>query len=399
MPTVNGVQVLVSPPEGYVVDFNKPQRQSVEASYVVIGVGIVISTFFMLQRLYVKRVLRNKLGVDDLLLVFAWIGSVAIQGLIVYTFHEVIMGVHVWEIPLGKFEKFAMEIGGYVTSIVYTVPTTLAKIVILLFYREIDNPVAWYMWSVNSMMFIVAGSGIAILLSSIFPCQPFAKSYDITLANIGSCINRPAMYQATAGLGVATDVLIFIIPIPMVIGLRMSASKKIGLIAMFGIGSATVITSMVRLALLISSLDDIDQTWGGGPVTLWICVEANLLTICASLPTIRHFFKAVAPQFIPSGSFGSRKTVSKTPSTNHELRTFGAGSVRNRAYYSRFDATDIGTDTIVNVQGLPPQPKAEKEQDRLDGDKESDKNSGQDDHGSGKGIVQTRTTHVYYEYL
>lgn len=83
--------------------------------------------------------------------------------------------------------------------------------------------------------------------------------------------------------------LIFAIPIPLIVGLHMSLAKKIGLIAMFAIGSVyvwtpvlsllwalltrtlrTVVTSMVRLKLLISSLDDVDQTWGGGPVSVWM---------------------------------------------------------------------------------------------------------------------------------
>lgn len=119
-------------------------------------------------------------------------------------------------------------------------------------------------------MFVVGGGGIGILFSSIFPCQPIAKSWDLSLAEVGWCIDRPAMYQATAALGVATDVLILAIPVPMVVGLHTSRVKKIGLLGMFAIGSATVITSMVRLWLLIKSLDDLDQTWGGGPVSLWM---------------------------------------------------------------------------------------------------------------------------------
>lgn len=89
--------------------------------------------------------------------------------------------------------------------------------------------------------------------------------------------------------------------------------------------------------------------------------------------------------------------MSKTPSTNHELRTFGAGSARNRAYYSRFDETDTGTDTIVNVQGLPPQEKEDKFQDQEPED--SDKRTETNDNLSDKVIVQTKTTHVYYEYI
>lgn len=121
----------------------------------------------------------------------------------------------------------------------YTVPTTLSKLVILMFYRQIDNPRTWYRLAVHTVMFIVAASGIAILFSSLFPCHNLAKAWDIDLALDPSyCIDRKAMYQATAAIGVATDVLIIMIPTPMVIGLRMSMIKKIFLISIFAVGSA-----------------------------------------------------------------------------------------------------------------------------------------------------------------
>lgn len=57
----------------------------------------------------------------------------------------------------------------------------------------------------------------------------------------GSCINQTALYIATAALGAATDLIILIMPIPMVFGLRMARSQKIGLIFMFALGSAYVL--------------------------------------------------------------------------------------------------------------------------------------------------------------
>ena len=111
--------------------------------------------------------------------------------------------------------------------------------VILLFYRQIDNPSRFYRISVHTVMLIVAASGIAILFASIFPCHPFAKGYDLLVPpEVGHCIDRKAMYSATAGLGVATDVLIIAIPIPMVISLRMSLIKKLFLMSVFAVGSA-----------------------------------------------------------------------------------------------------------------------------------------------------------------
>lgn len=65
MPVIDGVLVAIPAPKYYVVDFDHPKRQSVTASYAISGVGMIISTAFMLQRLYVKHYLRNTLGFDD----------------------------------------------------------------------------------------------------------------------------------------------------------------------------------------------------------------------------------------------------------------------------------------------------------------------------------------------
>lgn len=66
--------------------------------------------------------------------------------------------------------------------------------------------------------------------------------------------------------------------------------------------------------------------------------------MCASLSTLRHFLKAVAPRLMSSTDPASKQN-SKGVSTNNELRTFGAGSSRGRAHYNRFD-DGLGLDTV-----------------------------------------------------
>ncbi|KAG7150804.1 hypothetical protein HYQ46_000236 [Verticillium longisporum] len=109
MSVVNGVLVATPPPEGYVVDFDNPQRHSVLTAYVVSAVGMVFALLFMLQRLYVKAFVRHSLGIDDFLLVIAWFAA-------------------------------------YINSIVYTIPTCFSKVVILLFLKDINNSQQWYRW-------------------------------------------------------------------------------------------------------------------------------------------------------------------------------------------------------------------------------------------------------------
>lgn len=90
-------------------------------------------------------------------------------------------------------------------------------------------------------MFIVATSSIAVLLVSIFPCQPLAMSWDLDLANgPGHCIDRKALYEATAAFGVAVDLTIIALPVPLVIAMRVSAVQRMGILLLFTLGSASV---------------------------------------------------------------------------------------------------------------------------------------------------------------
>lgn len=53
----------------------------------------------------------------------------------------------------------------------------------------------------------------------------------------GTCINRAAIYTATAAVNIATDLALLTLPIPMIVDLRMPKVQKVGLIAIFVVGS------------------------------------------------------------------------------------------------------------------------------------------------------------------
>lgn len=129
------------------------------------------------------------------------------------------------------------KLSNYVQAIVYVFPTLFSKVTLLIFYIKLQNRERWYQWAIWTTMMITVGSNIGILFSIAFACRPIAMAYDITITE-GSCIDRPAVFKATAAFGIITDVLIFAIPIPMVLGLHLSTRKKAGLLVLFGIGSA-----------------------------------------------------------------------------------------------------------------------------------------------------------------
>lgn len=377
---IDGVLVAMPPPPGYVVDFQNPQRNSVTTAYIVSGFGMLLSSFFAFQRLYVKTVIRKKLGVDDALLVIAWLTVVALQGLLLDAYRQGYMGIHGWEMSFEKFQLFAY-MSGYISSTIYTIPTTLSKIVILMFLLEVNAVQKWYRLSIYLAMIFVSGAGIGIFFSSLFGCWPVRKSYDLAFpADEGICIDRPAMYQATAALGCITDIIIISIPIPMLLSLQMSWRKKVGLFFLFAIGSATVITSVIRLVLLIQILTNVDQPWGAGYVTIWILVEGNLLIMCACLSTLRHFFRHVAPSFLSSRRTKADSNINKHGGADGSLQlpTIGQisshGNKRNNQFL-RLDGREVETQVYAG---------------RLSTD---DKRS--DEH-SDRGILQTKTTQITY---
>ncbi|KAF1953114.1 hypothetical protein CC80DRAFT_478548 [Byssothecium circinans] len=382
-----GVLTLIPLPEGYNVDFDNPRRNGDVTCYWLTGVGSFLALLFLGQRLYVKAVVRKHFRLDDYFLIVAWIFSIAIQILIVRAFITKYVGVHVWEMPFTKYQE-NLFYSVYVQTIIYAPPTALAKLVLLMFYLELRSQKSWFRWATYSTMFIMVGARTGIFFASIFACRLIAMGWDLTITD-GICIDRIAMFEATAAFGVVVDCLIIAIPIPMVLALHMSQSKKIGLILMFVLGSITVITSIVRLVLLVTEIDQVDSTWVGGPINYWVTIEANLLIICASLPTCRQFAWTVAP-----GLFSTVQS-SYVKNSRGDIATIGGGSSRNKhSRQRRTHDADIMMDTLVEGAGSPTHARDTEEGIRrhsLGG--ESDKADSQ------KGILKTQTTHVTYSRM
>jgi rhodopsin domain-containing protein len=147
------------------------------------------------------------------------------------------MGTHGWEMPMiPHFQRFVSSL--YLLPILYNPVQAGAKMTLLLLYRRLA-PQQWYQISVYVVGFIVVGSSTAIMFATIFPCRPVRAAWDLAYAE-PDCINRPAVYQATAVLGAVTDVLVLAIPIPIVVTLQIPRRQKLGLIAVFGIGFVSV---------------------------------------------------------------------------------------------------------------------------------------------------------------
>ncbi|KAJ4009366.1 hypothetical protein NW752_009668 [Fusarium irregulare] len=321
-PIINGVPVAIPPPDGYVVNFEHPQRRHEMEAYTASGVGIFLAFLFVLQYLYVKLwVLRKPDGET---------------------------GVHAWEVSLDKLNTGNQLT--FISPILYAVCTAFSKMTLALFYRKL-SPQRWWRWSVYGVLFLVAGYNLAIMLVIIFGCVPFKKSWDLTMLE-GSCVDRPMVYVCTAGLGILSDLILLLMPLPMILRLQMPRRQKAGLVVLFVIGSATLVTSVVRLVLLLPIFGTNDVSWVLSGAIVWIFIESNLMIICASLTTLRRFFKHVAPRFIGERGSSAGNESSNKGTRGHPFQTIGSkgrGSRKGRAD----TPGDRGFDLKTIVQAQP----------------------------------------------
>ncbi|KAJ1328155.1 hypothetical protein MN608_07491 [Microdochium nivale] len=356
---VGSIQVAVPPPEGYVVDFNNPQRNLAIDAYWHFGIGNAIALLAIAQRIYVRLYIQKKVLLEDAFLGAAYVFSVVTQSLAVRDIARGIYGTHIWEMPIEKFSMFVTSL--YTLAALYNPVHGCVKLSLLIIYNRL-TPELWFRYPVWITIFVVATSAAVLEFLLIFPCYPVTASWGITDTK-AACVDRQALYMASAIMGATTDALVLAVPMPLLWKLQRPRREKIGLAAIFCMGIVTVFTAVMRLKTTIESMGNVDLSWGSADVMPWIFAEANLSIICGSLLTIKTFLSQVAPGLLASSRSGSRNTPGGRQSIPGQLEivTIGGsgGGVRNsskkskarRDKYERFDDESMyPLATLVDIQ-------------------------------------------------
>ena len=135
-------------------------------------------------------------------------------------------------------------------------------------------------------------------------------------------------------------------------------------------------------------MGDVDQSWGGGPVLLWIFPEANMSVICGSLSTVKLFLTTISPRILGS-SAGSSKTYGGPSNTSVPLGHPNGSRYKRPDKYSRFDDNhNFELDTVVDVESGGLEGKTPEVQDDTWGSAA--------DGISERAIIRTRTTIASY---
>ncbi|KAK6066485.1 CFEM domain-containing protein [Seiridium cupressi] len=205
-------------------------------------------------------------------------------------------GMHQWEIETIENSEILLLLL-FISQIFYIVVQCIAKLAILLLYRRIFNTGAgrWFRWAVKGLIGLCFVIGILFSFLILFQCYPIAAAWDITITDF-KCLDFAPILFAGSFVGIVTDIVLVLLPIPELRKLQISGRKRIGVGIMFAIALLGVVASVIRLQYLVRLNWSYDLSWDETDVVVWSLIELLCIVVCGNLPALRPFVGALIPK-------------------------------------------------------------------------------------------------------
>lgn len=212
------------------------------------------------------------------------------------------LGKHNNEVDKSKATSFGVSV--YIQQISWAISIGLTIISILLFYLRLF-PNRWMKNTVYSVGIFTIAWLLASALTIIFQCTPVPFFWNEKISG-GHCIDANPFYFAVGITSTVAMITVLFLPLPIILQLKTSTAKKLGLAGSFILGAFVCIASIVRLIVLFDIKRN-DLTYTSSLPQLWSCVEASFGVISACVPSLTPLFLLL---------------IHKTPTRMRQKRSF-----------------------------------------------------------------------------
>ncbi|KAF1354217.1 hypothetical protein EJ07DRAFT_133366 [Lizonia empirigonia] len=184
---------------------------------------------------------------------------------------------------------FFFENTKFALNMISIVGLGLAKASILVMYKNIFD-IRRFRIVVYIVLTYVVGWTIGFTLSHLFTCYPITVFIEPYYGN--RCVETVPMFLSLLFTDVLADIIILILPIPIVLSIKLDIRKKLAVIGIFMLGAAICAVSITRVISTYSIAKDYlhhppDVIYYTAPVFFWTNIELSLAIVCSCLPTLR----------------------------------------------------------------------------------------------------------------
>ncbi|BCS02755.1 uncharacterized protein AKAW2_61019A [Aspergillus luchuensis] len=264
----------------------------------MIGLGITflfLPCIFVGFRIWAKWLSRRSLQADDYLIFRGLALSIGCSITQLVGSIDGLLGQHETTGPDGQpllhDPKFlTYQKCKFASQMMAVVGLGLTKISLLVLMRGIFAVSRTFRLGSNILVGLTAIWTISFFISNLFTCYPITALVEEYYGH--KCLNSLAMWYAGCITDVLIDLIIMVLPLPMIFKLQLPQKQKLAISAMFVMGTAVVGISITRMAMYFhigaTYLEHYnDDSYFISPVVFWTNIESSLAVILACLPTLR----------------------------------------------------------------------------------------------------------------
>ncbi|KAI3331709.1 hypothetical protein HD806DRAFT_478092 [Xylariaceae sp. AK1471] len=305
----SSIPLSVFPP-GYVDESLVPRTFAVAVTFIVLEIGIVTLRF-------ATRYLYNtKLGIDDYLIIPALIFTLGVCVITIVELKIAGVGRHLDVLYVTKPQAVVnWAKSGYAIETLYGAGVAFPKLSVLFIYLRIFTG-RIYRAITYALIGIISATGAAVIITSLASCRPFSARWDPALFPT-HCIDAPRFWQGASIPNVVTDVVMLVLPIPVVWHLHIDKKQKLALTGIFLLGSVGLVASIIRLTVTYRVTALSDGTWDSADIAMWSLVETGVYLIAACLPVLRPLYLSVIKSV---SSIARTVLTTKSHSTSSQSR-------------------------------------------------------------------------------
>ncbi|KAI0546921.1 hypothetical protein F4679DRAFT_555780 [Xylaria curta] len=294
-------------PPGYAEESIAARVYGTAIAFIILNIGAVA------LRIGTRLHYKTAWGWDDYLIVP---GLLFALGTCIIGLVEVeIAGVGRHLLPVAN-ENFAALVhwakSGYAIENLYALGCVFPKLSILASYLRIFTG-KWYRRATWALVFIVISAALAAVVTSLAGCRPFSTRWtDFSADASKKCINYLTLWRATSVPNIVTDVVMLILPQPVVWKLHLPKQQKLAVSLVFFLGSIGIVASVLRFSVVLSVKDLSDGTYDSANIAALSIVETGAYLIAACLPILRPLVSDIAKKtsaYVRTGSTAKRHSV------------------------------------------------------------------------------------------
>ncbi|EKD15174.1 hypothetical protein MBM_06390 [Drepanopeziza brunnea f. sp. 'multigermtubi' MB_m1] len=253
-----------------------------------------VAAFAVAVRLVARLGCIKNAGKDDLAIVIALCAALA---QLVSTLFQVKNGLGQHAIYLSLENNEAIMRCLWVAIIFYSLGLCTVKLSIVLQYLRVFPALKMkrICWATIGLISIY---GILAVLTSIWTCVPIYAFWTLPSVPGSRCISKTALWFSNAAFHIMTDLIVLILPMPLLHSLKLPTKQKIGLMCVFALGGFVCIVSALRLQRLYVVSKSDDLPYDNAATAIWSAVEVNTAIVCACMPSMKPVVSRLFPRLL-----------------------------------------------------------------------------------------------------